>query len=429
MCGLIKMKAKLTFWFSTQAQASPYPRVNPARVPKNRSPPPRSLSRSASTTSEHNPTEVNSSYARSSNNRRSRLRTTSRKVHFPPEVDNEQVTGPKNNATSDVPATPESPAAQTTKIPQSGKRFLSQIPDTGPERATLRLTASGSTPTQRFSPEENAGLVEETSSGESEVPEDHMIDTVQTQLRSRREDNIRSGLKDLLEVNREAQMVDTNTATILESLLSQMNQDGHDRLVLLSSSVRTNNSAFRSRANLGSAGPSPSVGTGARYVECLDPVPLSLTAHKATNKAKRHPCQRGLSANSNLLRAKEKLSGGRVVQGVASRVHLTTSAMQSAIFTFTRTWPILQLRSGSAVSQMPGRGLCWITTTNIYPTVSSWDCRTPRSRIDDSNCGRTESPVGLRNRHVRRTSLGGKGGNDWSTPDPTLCTHTPVLFE
>ena len=295
-------------------------------MPKNRSPPPRSLSRSASTTSEHNPTEVNSSHARSLNNRRSRPRTANRKVHFPPEVDNEQVADPKKNAISNGPVTPES-AARTTEISQSGKKSPSRIPDTRPERATLGLTSTafGSAPTQRFSREEDTDLIEETSSGESEVPEDHTPDTVQSQLRSRREDNIRSGIRDLLEVNSETRIVDANTATILESLLSQMNQDGHDRLVLLPSSVWTNDSAFRARENPGPVGPSAIVRTGARFVGYLDPASLSLTIHPVTSRGKKHPRQCGLSVNSNLPRAKEKPSGGRVAQGATSRIRLTTS--------------------------------------------------------------------------------------------------------
>ena len=75
-------------------------------------------------------------------------------------------------------------------------------------------------------------MTEETSSGESEVPDNWARGAAQTCVRSRRDDNIRSGIRDLLEVNKEAPMVDANTATVLESLLSQMNKDGGERLAL-----------------------------------------------------------------------------------------------------------------------------------------------------------------------------------------------------
>ena len=293
-----KTKVELNFGFS--AQVDPYPQVDPARVSKNRSPPPRSISRSASTTSEFNPTETNLSRTKSSNNRRSRLRTANRRVHFPPEVDNEQATDPKDDATSDDPVTPKSPArelltTQTTEIPHGSKRPSSRM------SGTSTFTAFHLAPTQHLSAEEEASVIEETSSGESEVPDNHTPDTVQTRVYSRKGNSIRSGIKDLLEVNKEAPVVDANTATILESLLSQIDQDSNDRSVLSPSSTRTIDSAFRASANPGPAGLALHIRTGARFVERLNSKPFSLTAHPVTHGAKRHPHQHGPSANSNLL--------------------------------------------------------------------------------------------------------------------------------
>lgn len=127
------------------------------------------------------------------------------------------------------PVTPE-PPTPTAGIPQRNKRSTSQMPDNSPGHVTL--TTFCPAPAQSLSPEEDTGVTEETSSGESEVPDDCARGVAQTRARSRRDDNIRSGIRDLLEVNREAPMVDANTATVLESLLSQMNKDGGERLVL-----------------------------------------------------------------------------------------------------------------------------------------------------------------------------------------------------
>jgi hypothetical protein len=313
-------EVKLNFGFS--AQAGPYPQTNHIRMPKNRSPPPRSRSRSASTTSEPNHIEVNSSHAKSSNGRRSRLHTTNRRVHFIPEVDNEQAADPKDDAIAGESPARKLPATQTTHGLRSDKRSPSRIPGTSPGHTTP--TASGSASIQRFPPEEAAGAIEETSSGESEVPDDRGLATVQTPVHSQRDDSIRSGIRDLLEANRKVRMVDANTANILESLLSQMNRDSGDRLVLSPSSVQINDPVFRALASPGPADAPSRVRTGARFVGRLNPKPLLLTTYLVAHRAKRHPPQHGLSADFNLLQAKEKPSGGRAAPEARSQIRLTT---------------------------------------------------------------------------------------------------------
>ena len=234
------MEANPDSWFS--AQASPYPQADPARASKNRSPPRRSLSRSASATSRRNPPEDSLSHTKSSNNRRPHLDTANRRVRFPSEVNGEQATDPKDSTVSDDLVTPESPTP-SARILQRNKRSTSRLLENSPGHATP--TAFSPALAQRLLPEENTGVAEEMSSGESEVPDDRAHDTPRTRIRSRRDDNIRSGIRDLLEVNREAPMVDVNTATVLESFLSQMNRDGDDRLVFSLSFVQANNTVSR----------------------------------------------------------------------------------------------------------------------------------------------------------------------------------------
>lgn len=238
---------------------------------KNRSPPHRPRSLSASTTSESNPTEADLSHTKSSNKRRDRPRVADRRVHFVP---GEQVTDPKDNVMSDDSVTSKSPArnppaAQPIQIPHSDSP--SQTVGTGPGRATL--TTFGPAPT------ENTRLIEETSSDESEDSGSRSHDTVKIRARSQRGDNIRSGIKDLLEANREVPIVDANTATVLESLLSQMNQGRGDGLVSspFPPSVWTNDSVFRVLASPGPAGLPSRVRTGARFVGRLHLKPFSLT--------------------------------------------------------------------------------------------------------------------------------------------------------
>lgn len=109
------------------------------------------------------------------------------------------------------------------------------------------------------------------TSDEAETPDNCNLATVQTYDRPRRDDNIRSGIKDLLDANREAPVVDANTATVLETLLSQMNKGSSERLVPLLSSDQMSDSIFRSLTNHGpAAGVSSRVRTRAMFVGCLN---------------------------------------------------------------------------------------------------------------------------------------------------------------
>lgn len=215
---------ELSFGFS--AQAGPYPQTKPARVSRNRSPPPRSRSRSASIVSEPNITEDTLCHTRPPGNRGSRLGTVNRRVRFSPEADDGQVMG---NTISDDPVVSGSPArappvTRVTQIQQSDRGSSGRASDNSMGYANP--TVFRPAPTQRLRPDGGAGAIEEMSD-EGESP-----GAVQTRNRFGRGDNIRSSIKNLLDANREAPVVDTNTATILETLLSKMDQGSGERLIL-----------------------------------------------------------------------------------------------------------------------------------------------------------------------------------------------------
>ena len=135
-------------------------------------------------------TEVTSSYPKSPGNRKSRQRTTNRRVRFSSEAEDEQVMDPKDNCVSDDPETSESP---TRALP-------------------VRMQQTD-------------------TSDEGENPGGHHPSTVHTHDRSRGDNNIRSGLKNLLDANGQAPVVGANIAVVLETLLSQINEGGSKGLV------------------------------------------------------------------------------------------------------------------------------------------------------------------------------------------------------
>jgi hypothetical protein len=234
---MYEMKVNLSSRFS--AQAGPYPQTKPARLSKNRSPPPRSRSRSASIVLEANASEVTSGY--SPGNRGSRRRTANRRVHFSPESEDEQVMDPKDNVTSEDLLASESPAralpvTQIIQIQRTDRGSSSQKPGTNSEHANTATFRP--VPIQRLRPDGDAGVIEEMSSDEGEAPENHTPGTGQTRNHFRKGDDVRSGIKNLLNANREAPVVGANFAVILESLLSQMNQGGNEGLVLSFPPVR-----------------------------------------------------------------------------------------------------------------------------------------------------------------------------------------------
>ena len=262
---------KMRLRFSFSAQANPYPRANPARTSKNHSPPPRSNSVSA--TPRLSSMEASSSQPEPlPSSRRSRSNTTSRRVRFTPEANNERLLNPKDNARPNGPATHEPPARKppATQVP-------SQVPDEGwghPADIAFSLA-----PIRHSSPNESVAAVEEISSDESERLNDRDPEIAQTRIPSRKDDSIRSGIADLLKANKEVPMVDVDTANALVSLLSQMDDDDSNRLVLFNSSAWTDHSAFRARANPGPVNSVARTRTGARFVGRTTPRSFSLTAH------------------------------------------------------------------------------------------------------------------------------------------------------
>lgn len=241
----------------SSAQADPYPSANPARVSKNRSPPPR-VSKNRSLLRSHSPSvipepdtaEVMSTKTKSSGNRGSSLRTTNRRVHFTPEVEDEQVMDP--NVISDVPVAPGSPGG-TLPVPHF-QQTDKEPPTPGVSLARIKPLVPRPAPTQRLPLKGGADVIEETLSDENETPDSRNTCTVSAHGRSRRDDNIRSSIRDLLGARNEALVGDANTSIILEYLLSQVDQGGGEGLVLSSlSPVQMNDPISRSPVNHGPA--------------------------------------------------------------------------------------------------------------------------------------------------------------------------------
>ena len=65
------------------------------------------------------------------------------------------------------------------------------------------------------------------------------------------DENMRSGIKDLLDANRETPVVDIDTAIVLEYLLLQMNQGTSGRLALPLSSAQMNESVIATKVTPG----------------------------------------------------------------------------------------------------------------------------------------------------------------------------------
>jgi hypothetical protein len=204
--------------------------MKPAQVSKNRSPPPPSRSRSTSIIFEPNATEVTSKDTKAPSNRRSRQRTTNRRVHFSSEVEDEQVMDSKDNDDSDDPLVPESPTrAPPVRIQQTDREFSSRTP--GASMGHTNSTAFPPTPTRRLRPNGDAGVIEEITSDEGEDFHSHHPSTAQIRDRFRGDDNIRSGLKSLLDANGQVPAVGANIAVVLETLLSQINKGSNKGLV------------------------------------------------------------------------------------------------------------------------------------------------------------------------------------------------------
>lgn len=147
---------------------------------------------------------------------------------------------------------------------QSRGRSQSQTPNTGQDH-TADIVFS-LTPIRRSSPEESIAVVAEISSDESEGSDDRAPETVQSRTPPRKDNSIRSGIEDLLEANKEVPMVDVDTANALVSLLSQMDSDSANRLVLFTSPAWTDYSAFRVLANPSPVSPATRTRTGTRFV-------------------------------------------------------------------------------------------------------------------------------------------------------------------
>jgi hypothetical protein len=261
-------------WIS--AQAGPYPQVDRARMSRNRSPPPRSRSRSAPIIDKPNGAEVTPSPIKPPS-RGPGLRSTNQRVRFTHEDEDEQATE-KEDVVSDEPVAANPPA----RTPSVTKILQIQQTDKGSSSKTLNAslghtnpTTPRSVPAQRLPPEG------EISSDEGETPNDH--------ARSLRAENIRSGIKDLLDANREASVVDANTAVALEALLMQMDQRGSERSVLSLLSVRMNDSILRPLKNLSTTNLSSRVSTKAMFVERLNASAHLLTSPPSDDQSEMSP--------------------------------------------------------------------------------------------------------------------------------------------
>lgn len=214
---------------------------------KNRSPPPRSRSRSASIVSQP---DLIPDRTKPSGNPGLHSCTANRKVRFPPEVEDEQVMDPKEDTISCAPATsgpsPRTlPSIQTVQIQQTGKGSSSQRPGIIPKNLATPRRA----PTKRLRLQGDIGMIEEVSSDQGETPDNRNPGSSQNRGLPKRDANIRSGIKDLLDANKKTPVVDTNTAIVLESLLLQMDQGSSGRSVLSFASVQVNDSNFRALTN------------------------------------------------------------------------------------------------------------------------------------------------------------------------------------
>lgn len=67
-------------------------------------------------------------------------------------------------------------------------------------------------------------MIQEASLDENETLDHHNPGTSQADHSLQRGENIRSGIRDLLDANKEVPVVDADTAIALETLLSQMDQ-------------------------------------------------------------------------------------------------------------------------------------------------------------------------------------------------------------
>jgi uncharacterized protein YfaQ (DUF2300 family) len=74
-------------------------------------------------------------------------------------------------------------------------------------------------------------VIEEITSDEGEDFHSHHPSTAQIHDRFRGDDNIRSGLKSLLDANGQVPAVGANIAVVLETLLSQINEGSNKGLV------------------------------------------------------------------------------------------------------------------------------------------------------------------------------------------------------
>jgi hypothetical protein len=261
-------------------QASPYSQATPARVSKNRNPPLRSLSSSVSIVSEPVVAGVFPDRTNAPGDHGPRLRTTNRRVRFIPEVEDEQVVdpqddtnrivrftpavedervvGPKDGTTSGALAAPDSSphtvsVTQTTRVQRTDRGSSSGRSDTNLERKNPVTPRPA--PAQRLRLQGDIGVAEDTLSDEGDTPADYNPGPSQTYNRPRRDVSVRSAIRDLLDANKEAPVVDTNTAIVLESLLSKMSRGGSERLALYLPFFQLNDSIFRSFTN-----PGPAVG-------------------------------------------------------------------------------------------------------------------------------------------------------------------------
>lgn len=136
----------------------------------------------------------------------------------------------EDNGVSDDPGASGSPTrALPVRVQQTDEGSSTRTP--GTSAGHTNSTTFRSTPTQFLRPNGDAGVAEEMTSDEGEDLDGHHLSTAQTHGRFRGDDGIRSGLKSLLDGNRQAPVVGADIAIVLESLLSQINEGGRKGLV------------------------------------------------------------------------------------------------------------------------------------------------------------------------------------------------------
>lgn len=131
------------------------------------------------------------------------------------------------------------------------------------------------TSTKRPWPRKNGGAIEGLPSDGGETSGNLNPIAGQVHSSPRRDESIRSGIKELLEANKEAQVIDTNTATVLESLLSRMDQGSTEGLVLPTNNPPTD-ASLRVRQR-------------ARFVDALTDEPSSLTTPPSGTQGEEMP--------------------------------------------------------------------------------------------------------------------------------------------